>query len=191
MIRINLLAVDRHRRKKTGWFDPAARVTTACILVLVGTGVALGAWALALNRQSATLDEQLANTSAQARRLHSVIQQVQKFEQQRSELQERVALIEQLRQGQSGAVHLLDEVSRSLPDMLWLTEMKQTGDIVTIEGRCVSLTGLSDLVSHLESSPYFKKPVELVGSQTQPATAGQPEELIKFTIKAEYAPPQS
>lgn len=192
MIRINLLAVDRDRgRRRAARFDQSTRLTLACLLILVGTASALGFWAWSLHRRTAALDAQIAAAQTQARRLQSVIQQVQGFEKQRSELQQRVALIEDLRKGQGEAVHLLDELSRSLPDLLWLTEMKQHGDLVTIDGQCTSLTALSDLVAHLEASSYFKKPVELVGSQTQPAKAGQPEDLIKFTIKAQLAAPQS
>jgi type IV pilus assembly protein PilN len=192
MIRINMLAVDRDRgRKKAGRVDAATRLTLACLLILIGTAAALGAWTWSLHRRAAALDAQIAAAQVEARRLHSVIQQVQTFEQQRAELQQRVALIEDLRKGQGAAVHLLDEVSRSLPDLLWLTEMKQHDDVVTIDGQCTSLTALSDLVARLEASPYFKKPVELVGSQTQTASAGQSDELIKFTIKAQFAPPRS
>jgi type IV pilus assembly protein PilN len=192
MIRINLLATDRDRaRRRAIRFDQSARVTAACLLILVGTAVALGIWAWTLHRQSAALDAQIATAETQARRLQSVIQQVQRFEKQRDELQERVELIEQLRTGQGAAVHLLDEVSRSLPDLLWLTDMKQHGDLVTIDGQCTSLTALSDLVAHLETSPIFKKPVELVGSQTQAARDGQPADLINFTIKAQLAAPRS
>lgn len=192
MIRINLLAIDRDRgRRKTGRFTQSSRITAVCLLILAGTAAALGLWAWSLQRQGAALDAQIARAQTQARRLQAVITQVQSFEKQRGELQERVALIEDLRKGQGAAVHLLDEVSRSLPDLLWLTEMKQHEDVITIDGQCTSLTALSDLVARLEASPYFKKPVELVGSQTQPASAGQSEELIKFTIKAQLAAPKS
>ena len=43
--------------------------------------------------------------------------------------------------------------------------MKQTGDDVTIDGRCTALTALSDFVGNLEARGYFKKPVEIVDSQ--------------------------
>jgi type IV pilus assembly protein PilN len=192
MIRINLLAVDRDRgRRRAARFDQSTRLTLACFLILVGTAAGLGFWAWSLHRQTAALDAQIAAAQTQAHRLQPVIQQVQRFEKQRGELEQRVALIEELRQGQGAAVHLLDELSRSLPDLLWLTEMKQHDDLVTIDGECTSLTALSDLVAHLEASSYFKKPVELVGSETQPARAGESQDLIKFTIKAQLAAPQS
>ncbi len=191
MIRINLLAVERERsRKRGGAVDVSTRLTLACLAILLLTAGGLGFWFFSISRQATDLDRQIAASQAEARRLHSVIQQVQQFEKQRGELQQRVALIEQLRKGQTNAVHLLDEVSRSLPDMLWLTDLKQKDDVVTIDGRCTSLTALSDFVANLERSPYFNKPVELVGSQTQ-TIPEPPGELIRFTVKATFAPPQS
>ena len=71
---------------------------------------------------------------------------MQQFEQRKAQLQQRVVLIEQLRKGQTGPVHMLDQISRALPPMLWLTELKQVGADVVIDGHCTTLTGLSDFV---------------------------------------------
>ena len=89
---------------------------------------------------------------------------MQQFEQRKAQLQQRVVLIEQLRKGQTGPVHMLDQISRALPPMLWLTELKQTptGTDVVIDGKCTTLTGLSDFVSNLEASGYFKRSIEIV-----------------------------
>ena len=54
---------------------------------------------------------------------------------------------------------------------------------VAIEGRCTTLTALSDFVSGLETSNYFERPVEIVDSAVEPATAGTPD-LIHFSVKA-------
>src|SRR5205814_4034703 len=102
------------------------------------------------------LDHQISAAQQETMRLHSVIQQVQQFEQRRAQLQQRVVLIEQLRKGQTGPVHMLDQISRALPPMLWLTELKQTGGDVVIDGRCTTLTGISDFVANLEASGFFK-----------------------------------
>ena len=111
------------------------------------------------------------------------------FEQQRAQLQQRVSLIEQLRKGQSGPVHMLDQLSRALPETMWLTDLKQAGDDVTIDGRCTSLTALSDFVANLENSNYFARPVEIVDSQVEAATQERPTDLIKFTVKAKFVQP--
>ena len=114
--------------------------------------------------------------------------QVQQFENQKAQLMQRVALIEQLRRGQSGPVHLLDEISRSLPEAMWLTQLDQKGPDLTIEGRCIALTSLSDFVGNLEASGWFKKPVEILDSQIE-QIQGAETTLIKFSIKARFAQP--
>jgi Tfp pilus assembly protein PilN len=83
---------------------------------------------------------------------------------------------------------MLDEISRALPPMLWLTALKQTDDAVTIDGRCMAVTGLTDFVTNLEASGYFKKSVDIVSSQIE--TLAQPQlELIKFSVKAQFQQP--
>ena len=68
---------------------------------------------------------------------------------------------------------MLDEISRSLPPMLWLTQLKQTpsGNEVLIDGRSNTLTSISDFVANLEASGYFQKSIEIVSttSDTSPA----------------------
>jgi len=126
----------------------------------------------------------------EAARLQSLLAEVQQFEAQRTQLQQRVQLIEQLRGGQSVPVQLLDQVSRSLPEMLWLTDLTQEGDSVSIQGRSTTLVALSDFVGNLGNGSFFKKPIEIVNSQVEAARnagPGQSVELINFTVKAEIA----
>jgi Tfp pilus assembly protein PilN len=86
-------------------------------------------------------------------------------------------------------VQLLDHVSHSLPDTLWLTRLEEAGPNVTIEGRSTTLIALSDFVANLGSSALLKKPVEIVNSQVEPtpdpkSTGG---DVIRFTVKATLA----
>src|SRR4051794_8555524 len=149
MIRINLLGVERKISKKATFLDAGQRITIACSLVLVVAVLGIGWWYWSLNQASMRVDQELAATEQERARLQSLLAEVRTFEQQRTQLQQRVALIEQLRSGQSIPVQLLDHVSRSLPDMLWLTQMNQDGDAVTIEGQSTTLIALSDFVGNL------------------------------------------
>ena len=188
MIRINLLAAERESKKKKATFQSGQKITVACSLVLVLTGVLIGWRYLAIQRESAKLDEDIAKAQTEASRLHAVIQQVQQFEQQKAQLQQRVVLIEQLCKSQTGPVHMLDQVSRSLPPMLWLTGLKQDDNSVTIDGRSTTQTGVSDFVGNLEGSGYFKKSVDIVVSQTE-TIQGPPGQLIKFSLKGVFQTP--
>jgi type IV pilus assembly protein PilN len=188
MIRINLLAVERERSKKKATFQTGQKVTIACGLVLLGTIVLVGWRYLSLSNESKQLDIDIANAQQETTRLHGIILQVQEFEQRKAQLQQRVVLIEQLRKSQTGPVHMLDQISRSLPPMLWLTGLKQDADSITIDGRCTTLTGLSDFVANLEATGYFKKSVEIVSSQTEVMTT-PPGEVVKFSVKGVFVTP--
>jgi type IV pilus assembly protein PilN len=192
MIRINLLAVERATVKKPAAMPFAGQqMAFGCALILLLSG-GLVAWRYySLENDSRRLDEEIAAAQQETARLHGVIQQVQQFEQRRAQLQQRVVLIEQLRAGQTGPVHMLDQVSRALPPMLWLTELKQNDKVpgeVTLDGRCTTLTGLSDFVANLEASGYFKKSVEIVSTVAEPLPR-PPGELIKFSIRAQFQTP--
>lgn len=183
MIRINLLTVDRERATRKAKFQVGQKITVACSLILVAAVLIVGWWFWSLQRSSADLDQQIADAERETQRLQSVIQQVAQFEARRAQLQQRVTLIEELRKGQTGPVHLLDQISRALPESMWLTDLRQIGSEITIEGRCSSLNALSDFVSGLETSNLFERPVEIIDSRVEAATASSPE-LIRFSVKA-------
>lgn len=190
MIRINLIAGERAKPRRRGGvaFDIGQKVTLVCSLILVVTALGIGWWWWALNHQQSALEAETESARRETARLRSILTQVTEFDKEKHQLEQRVALIEQLRQGQTSAVHMIDELSKALPEMLWLTSLKQTGSELTIDGRCTTLTALSDLVANLEKSPYFRRPVEILDSQVETGTppAG---DLIKFSLKATYALP--
>jgi len=199
VIRINLLAVRRKAPEPS--FAIAQRAPLLCSLLLLATALVVGWRFWSVRQESARLTGEIQQAQQEAQSLRSVLehvqqfeqrktllQQVQQFEQRKSLLQQRVALIEELRQGQTAPVHMIDEVSRAVPDRLWLTEMKQDAGGLKIDGRTTSLTSLSDFVGNLESSGYFARPVEIVDSQVENATQNTVD-VVKFTVKAQFAMP--
>ena len=189
MIRINLLAVDRERTKRGALIPAAQRVTIAASLILIGTALFVGWWFWSLHQASTRVDADLVRGEREMQQLRSVLAQVQKFEASKAQLQQRVTLIEQLRRGQSGPVHILDEISKAVPERLWLTDMTQKGDDIVLAGLTTSLTGLSDFVANLEGSTWFKKPVDIVDSQviSDPKTG----DIFKFSVKAVFNNPEA
>jgi type IV pilus assembly protein PilN len=194
MIRINLLGVERKQaRKATTTFDIGQKLTVACSLILVVGLLGIGYWYWTLNENSSRVDREIAAANAEATRLRTLLTEVQQFEARRGQLTQRVQLIEQLRGGQSVPVQLLDHVSRSLPDMLWLTSMTKNGPELTIQGRSTTLIALSDFVGNLGTNALLMKPIEIVTSEVENTSGAQagpgqpPVETIKFTVKAQVA----
>lgn len=186
MIRINLLATERRAAKAAApGFQIGQKITVIGSLLLVLTFVGVGWRYWALGQQQATLDREVAAARREEQRLGEILKQVQEFEARRLQLEQRVALIDELRKGQNAPVHMIDQVSRSLPEMTWLTGLRQDGYAVTMQGRCLTLTALSDFVGNLEATRYFVRPVEIIDSVVVPGDGKAPD-LIEFTVRATF-----
>ena len=168
MIRINLLGSERKKAPRAVVFGAAQRLTMLCSLVMIAAVAGVGWWYWSLSQASS---------------------QVEAFEAQRARIQQRVALIEELRGGQSLPVQLLDHVSRSLPDMLWLTSLTQDATQVTIAGNSRTLVALSDFVGNLGGGTVLRRPIEILDSQVQGASGTTPE-VIQFTVRAQLNKPE-
>jgi len=190
MIKINLLGTERQKVKKKVAFQVGQKLIIGCTLILILTALFIGWRYWTVTKASARLDDEIATAQTETARLHSIITQVQQFEQRKAQLQQRVTLIEQLRKDQVGPVHLLDQISRALPPMLWLTDVKQTTNSaeVLIEGRCINETSVSDFVANLEGTGYFKRSIDIAG-MTHDVMPQPPGSVVKFTLKAIFQQP--
>lgn len=183
MIRINLLATQRVSSRAP--IDTGQKIALGGSLILL-LAAAFAFWSYwSLGQAAAQVERDIEERKREETRLVQVISEVRDFEARRERLQQRVSLIEELRRGQTAPVHILDQVSRSLPEMVWLTKLTQTGFDITLEGNCMALTALSDFVGALEHSRYFNRPVEIINSEVVAASATTPE-LIKFVIKGRF-----
>ena len=84
MIRINLLPVDRERRKKRAALSfgtTTQQVTVACSLILMSAAGICGWRYWTLWKESSAVDVEITQAQQETTRLHSIIQQVQQFEQ--------------------------------------------------------------------------------------------------------------
>ena len=165
MIRINLLAGSGARGVRRPLIDLGQKVTVACSVILVVTVVVIGWRFWSIRQQAAQLSQELMAADQEIARLNPVLAQVQASDTQRAQLAQRVGLIEELRQGQGGPVRMLDELSRALPDGLWLSELEQPDGALLVRGQALALDSLSDFVANLESSGYFGSPVEIPDAQ--------------------------
>lgn len=184
MIRINLLTVDRAPTGPSVFEGLSAnRLHYIGGAIVLAALAGIGAWYMAVQADIQATNVAIAQAQQERQRLNAVLEQIAQFETQRTQLQQRVALIEQLRQGQHSPVTLLDHVSRSLPERLWLTELKQVGADVTIEGRTTTLTALSDFIGNLEESGAFARPVEILNSEVENSSD---TDIVRFQVKAKF-----
>lgn len=185
MIRINLLATERRAAKAAApGFQAGQKMAVIGSLVLVLTVVGVGWRYWALGQEQAQVAREIQAAQREEARLQEILKQVQEFQNRRKTLEARVALIDELRKGQTAPVHMVDQISKALPDMTWLTSLQQSGYTLTMQGRCLTLTSLSDFIGNLEASRFFIRPVEIIESTVDTAANGP--ELILFTIRGTF-----
>ena len=175
MIRINLVAGERRAAKARAAraFKLGQKMTVAGSLILVLTALGIGWRYWALGQTAAQIERDIDAARREEQRLAEDAQTGRRVRgAAASMLQQRVALIDELRKGQNAPVHMIDQISRVAAGDDLADQLKQDGYDVTIEGRCMSLTSLSDFVGNLEASRYFKRPVEIMSSEVVAASSG-------------------
>ncbi len=139
MIRINLLAGSCAGAARAGGIDLGQRVTVACSVILVATVVVIGWRFWSVRESAAQMTRELAAADQELARLAPVLESLAELERLQIGLAERVELIEELRRAQTGPVRMLDQISRSLPDGLWVFELRQSDEGVVVQGRATTL----------------------------------------------------
>ncbi len=132
--------------------------------------------------RSATLDTKIAAAEERQRQLQEIKRQVDALELKRATFQRKVDLIERLKAEQSGPVHMLDEVSKALPDFVWLTNLDQTGTAIRFTGQSNGLTSIADFISALERSGWFPN-VDL-------ASSTEASNIITYALTALFKNPE-
>jgi type IV pilus assembly protein PilN len=185
MIRINLLKPESKDIRESvvtpGVVEEAAKKgPNLGNLIFLALVIGLGAFYFfqrkAFDRENALL--------ATARQEKSQYQYVEaKLEEQRKAretLDKKITLIESLNAQRDLAPRLMDELSRRLPDWVWLSEVTYDDKGIQIKGRALSNNLIADYISSLEASPQVMN-VNLVSSTQKTLKADQ---YLEFSLRA-------
>ncbi|HUL79772.1 MAG TPA: PilN domain-containing protein [Vicinamibacteria bacterium] len=188
MIRINLApGTERAAKPKTKTRGPVVSgggLQSYLLLVLfAGGALVLCAffWWIQSNKLR-DLDGRIAADEKRQRDLQAIKAQVDQFQQRKAILENKVLVIEQLRLAQKSPVHMLDEISKALPDFVWLTEMSESRGSLRFNGQSNSLAAVADFISALQRSGWFPQ-VDLGTSQEQ-------QNLVNFTLSGSFRDPE-
>jgi type IV pilus assembly protein PilN len=162
LIRINLLteAKAAAARKKTPVLPTGAKLNNLLFLAGIAAGlVAIGVVGYARWNTRRQLDEEITKARLEADRLKSIIEEVKGYEDKKKNLEEKINLINQLKTNQKGPVRLMDEISKSLPDLVWLSGLEMSGNNIVMRGRTLAIPAVATYVENLKRSPFFAEPV--------------------------------
>ena len=129
------------------------------ILGLVGLALLVSAAYWLINKRTlANRQEMVAVRQAEASKLEAIIAEVEAFQRRKDSLQNRIDLINQLKQNQKGPVRIMDRISQDLPDLVWLDKMTVAGGRVTMNGRGLNPNAIANFVENIKNDPYFEEP---------------------------------
>ena len=191
MIRINLLteAKAAAARKKAPILPTGARLNN--LLFFGGIAVfliAAGLWFFVRLHDKRVLGEEIARARLEADRLRSIIEEVKGYEDKKKSLEEKIALINNLKTNQKGPVRLMDEISKALPDLVWLSSLEVAGNQITMKGKTLAPTAVATYLENLKKSPFFAEPVfRSLGQDGGTQGTYSWEMLLTFKPAAAYA----
>lgn len=182
MVRINLLPVRVSKKKEKGKQELWLFVALA-LLGLVLNGI----WSNDRNSELVAHTRKLQKTRADIEALDRIIGEVKSIRAQQQAVQEKLDVLEKLKQGREGPVRMLDELAQLTPKRVWLNRFRQKATAVSFEGSAVSIDDVSAFMTALKQSQHFQA-VEL--KKTEAKVVGSAR-LVDFTIDAvvEYGTP--
>jgi type IV pilus assembly protein PilN len=174
MPRINLLPWREGQRKER---------KLAFLVALGVAAIAAGITAFAgYLLYGSMIDAQLRRNDrlrTEIRTLDKQIEEINDLETAKQRFIARMDIIEKLQRSRPEIVHVFDEIVRTLPEGVYLTAVKQTGNSLKFEGVAQSSTRVSSFMRNIDGSQWLRNPsLEVV--QTTKAGPGS-----SFTLSAD------
>jgi len=188
VILINLLPhrEEKRRERKRSFFIGLA----ACALA----GVAVvGIWYSVLGQMTSAQESRNAFLQTEITRLDSQIKDIATLRGEIDALKARQKAVEDLQTDRNVPVHLLDELVRQTPEGVYLSAIRQTGQVVAITGTAQTNERVSEFLRNtLYNSAWLEKP-ELVEIKATAVTTANREQrrLFEFSMRVTIKRPQS
>jgi Tfp pilus assembly protein PilN len=161
MIKINLVAERKPSKAKAA--TPGFRVEPGqgggqtillSVILLLGLAVAGGWWWVQADKLK-DWNQKVSEAEKELTRLEDIRKKGDEYKRQKDLLERKISLITELKKKQSVPVHILDQISKNLPEFLWLDSMEATQNQISISGKATTYNAVSNFYDNLSSSGYF------------------------------------
>jgi type IV pilus assembly protein PilN len=123
--------------------------------------------------------------------LEQQIKDIAKLEAEIAALRARQQAVEDLQADRNLPVHLLNELTRQVPDGVFIASLKQDGQLVSLQGMAQSNERVSELLRNLaHNTPWLTKPelIEIVAANLTLEPRDQ-RRVANFTIRVRLVRP--
>ena len=162
MILINLLPHREAARKRRKEVFQATMFASFLVGLLIAGGIY--SWFQAMIEQQQQRNNFLAG---EIKVLEGQIKEIATIEDEITALRARQKAVEDLQSDRNLPVHLLNELVKQLPDGVYITSLKQTDQVVAMQGMAQSNERVSEMLRNLaDNTPWISKPelVEIVAA---------------------------
>ena len=192
MIKINLLAEGKRpvvaRRARPARVGGGAGPELANLLlvggIVLGLLVAAGWWFM-LAQKIKQKDREIVAAQKEVDELAQVIKEVEEYKAKKAELERKIEVINTLKDNQRGPVQIMDEVSRALPELLWLTNMDVAASTINLRGSAFNMSAVANFIDNLDKVEEFAEPI--LNDATQRVVKGARSELYDFRLTMGYS----
>lgn len=184
MIKINLLAERKAAKAKSAAgfkFEMGGSQNFLLVGILVVGLLAAAGWSWATASELDRVRQARTTAQAELKRLEDIRKKAEAFKSQKELLERKINLITELKKKQAVPVHILDQVSRNLPEFMWLDSLTADANAINIVGKATTYNAVSNLYDNLRASGQF---VDVVLGKTIEIPDG-----VSFSLTCRYAPP--
>ena len=178
MPRINLLPwreQERKGRRREFLVAAGAAVLAAGVFVVVGK-LMYTSWTDAQIAKNELLKKEIVKLDAE-------IADIQDLENRKRRLVDRMEIIERLQRKRPEIVHLFDELVHTVPEGVYLTQLKENGNKLEIHGVAQSSTRVSTFMRNIDGSVWMDNPqLQVVESAANSPTGGSSFTLFADTV---------
>jgi type IV pilus assembly protein PilN len=162
MIKINLVAetpAAAATQTSRPQFSLGAKQGDIILLIVLALGcIVVGTQWYLLTSKRAELRQVEQERRRERDELLQYIKKVEELEAKRESLRLKIEVIEELKRNQRGPVKIMDEVSRALPELVWLTKLTLKGNELVLEGTAMDENAVANYIANLDASPFFEEP---------------------------------
>lgn len=189
MIKINLVSegkrpvVSRKTKEKLGIAGLSLSEGLFLLALLLGVLGLAGFWWY-LRGEVKDRETAIAEAEREVQELEQVLREVEDYKAKKEKLEHKIEVINELKRNQWGPVRIMDQISNSLPELLWLDRFSLRGNNVEVQGRAFNTNQVASFIENLGKVPEFQEP------RLRDTTKQGPVYQFVITFNFAVAPPK-
>jgi len=183
MVYINLLPIKEIKQHAKA--VQQLTLFAICFVCLLG---AVGFFGFLQVTKASQLQKEIVALNAEKQTYNKILAQIKKYEQDKLTIENKIAVIKQLKRSSALTVHVLDEIANLTPTKrVWLKSLNQSGTSLKLIGMALDNQTIAKYMETLKTSDYFSE----VNLQNSSLAAFAGRNLKSFSLSCSIVIPES